>query len=268
MKTVSQIVQYPIKSCKGNSLNKTQVTPRGMTLDRRWAIFDKEGKCLTGRDFPQLMDLRCEPTEQKLNVYVEDEKVFDVPLKQNTEEEKELKIFSYDVKGSPIHPQVNQWVSNFLNTESELVFQQERTFRPVLEKHGGATGDKVSFADQCPLLLTTEASLIDLNKRLNRPIGMERFRPNLVIKGTQAYEEENWSIIQIGECVFRISQSCQRCVFTTIDPVTKTKDPNQEPLRTLATYQKDPRGGVKFGMHLIPIETGVVKVGDKLIVME
>ncbi|VAW80212.1 Flavodoxin reductases (ferredoxin-NADPH reductases) family 1, partial [hydrothermal vent metagenome] len=128
----------------------------------------------------------------------------------------------------------------------------------------GNPGDEVSFADGFPMLLITEASLNDLNTRLEHPVSMRRFRPNLVVDGDRPYAEDNWHRIRIGEVEFEGVKNCSRCIFTTIDPDTGIKNPATEPLRTLSQYRRRPEGGVYFGQNLIPRSGGKVRVGDKI----
>jgi len=85
---------------------------------------------------------------------------------------------------------------------------------------------------------------------------------------SEAWYEDNWRLIKIGECKFKVNQPCIRCALTTIDPISKTKDPDSEPLRTMSTFRRGPKGGVVFGMHVTPLNTGVVKLGDPLEVLK
>ena len=140
--------------------------------------------------------------------------------------------------------------------------------RPVLRKYGGQEGDHHYFADECPILLTNTASLDHLNDKLSHVIDMRRFRPNIVIEGAGAFDEDTWKRIRIGDCEFDVVQKCKRCVMVTIDPDSGKKDPEQEPLRTLATFRKHPKGGVAFGMHLIPRKTGLLRTGNQIEVLE
>jgi uncharacterized protein YcbX len=132
----------------------------------------------------------------------------------------------------------------------------------------GQAGDQVSFADGFPLLLISEASLADLNSRLDAPVEMRRFRPNLVVDGNRPYAEDNWQRIRVGDVEFAGVKNCSRCVFTTIDPDSGVVHPDKEPLRTLSTYRRRPQGGVYFGQNLIPRSGGVIRVGDPVTVLE
>ncbi len=131
--------------------------------------------------------------------------------------------------------------------------------------------DVVSFADGYPILLIGEGSLDDLNSKLEKPIPMNRFRPNLVVKGSEAFAEDTWKKIRIGETIFHLVKPCARCVMTTIDQKTGISD-GKEPLKTLATYRlvkKSGKSKINFGQNLIADSFGgIVKVGDKIEILE
>ena len=126
--------------------------------------------------------------------------------------------------------------------------------------------DVVSFADGFPLLLISEASLDDLNGRLAHPVTMMHFRPNVVVSGCAAFDEDQWREVQIGEATFRLVKRCSRCILTTIDPQTGEKAKDGEPLRTLKTYRRDGTK-VMFGQNLLVAEGGAVRVGDRVSVL-
>ncbi|HEY1534819.1 MAG TPA: MOSC domain-containing protein, partial [Polyangiaceae bacterium] len=140
----------------------------------------------------------------------------------------------------------------------ELVYMTDTEHRLVNPARARA-GDIVSFADGYPFLLISEASLEDLNARLDEPITMDRFRPNIVVSGTEPYAEDGYSQVRLGELWFRGVKRCDRCVVTTIDPLTGER--GSEPLRTLAKYRLEDQR-VWFGMNLIHDGTGMLRVGD------
>jgi uncharacterized protein YcbX len=156
---------------------------------------------------------------------------------------------------------VDEWFSSLLAARSHLVYMGDASQRPV-EFEYSRPGDRVSFADAYPLLLISEASLEDLNGRLREEVSMRRFRPNIVVAGCDAYDEDDWRNIRIGEMPFDGAKNCARCVFTTIDPDTGQQHPQLEPLRTLGGYRRGASGGVLFGRNLIPRGSGTVSVGD------
>ena len=157
---------------------------------------------------------------------------------------------------------VNQWFSDALRMPCRLVNLSEGHVRP-LSPGRGRDGDQVSLADGAPVLLTATASLAQLNARLPRPVGMLNFRPNLVAETDTPFEEDRWGRIRVGQAEFDVAWACTRCVLTTIDPETATKDPDEEPIRTLKTFRWGPRG-VMFGQNLIPRRLGPVSVGDPI----
>jgi hypothetical protein len=132
-------------------------------------------------------------------------------------------------------------------------------------------GDEVAFADAYPLMVISQAALDALNARLAAPVPMARFRPNLVIGASAAHVEDGWTRVRIGDIEFQAVKPCTRCVFTTIDPATMTRDAHGEPLRTLATYRRAPPGaavsGITFGMNLIPRGTGTIRRGDAVVAL-
>ena len=123
----------------------------------------------------------------------------------------------------------------------------------------------LSFADGFPFLLTNEASLRDLQQRCRASVRMEQFRPNLVVTGAQAWEEDSWKTLRIGDVVFDVVKPCSRCIFTTISPEKGQKHPAAEPLSTLQSFRTNPANGdVDFGQNLIARNSGVVRVGDEV----
>ena len=158
-----------------------------------------------------------------------------------------------------------EWFSTFLGTACRLVAMPENYVRHVDPRYALSEHDQVGFADGYPFLLITEASLADLNARLEQPIPMNRFRPNIVVLNTLPYAEDMWRRIRIGEMVFRIVKSCARCPIPTTDQVTARR--GKEPLKTLATYRNATRG-VMFGQNLIHENEGIIHLGDKVEIIE
>jgi hypothetical protein len=124
---------------------------------------------------------------------------------------------------------------------------------------------QVNFADGYPLLLISEASLADLNSRLEELLPMNRFRPNVVVRGCAPYAEDSWNDIQIGDVRLHVVKPCERCAITTVNQLTAEK--GKEPLRTLATYRQSD-GNVLFGQNLIHEENGMLRVGEAVTIME
>jgi len=158
-----------------------------------------------------------------------------------------------------------RWLSRFLDVEVRLVYLPDEHTRR-LDPNFARPGDQTGFADGFPFLLISEASLEDLNGRLERPLPMGRFRPNLVVRGCEPYAEDTWRRVRIGAIEFRLVKPCSRCIITTVDPQTGERD-GDEPLRTLRTYrQRDNK--VFFGQNLIHDSAGRLRLGDRVEVLE
>ena len=156
------------------------------------------------------------------------------------------------------------WLSEFLGMSCRLVYMPDESMRHSSSKYGGE-GKRVGFADGYAYLATSEGSLAELNRRLasrsQASVPMNRFRPNLVIAGTDSFAEDGWGELRIGEVVLRAAKPCGRCQVTTTDQTTGEVT-GPEPLATLSTFRESPEFGVVFGMNLVTVKEGVVRVGD------
>ena len=255
---------YPIKSTAPIHLTESEVNELGLKHDRQWGVFDSTNKIMTGRDFPQLLDVSCVFDGIQCQISYQHRLVGTFKIFTRDSATEDLQIHSYMAFGKKVNPAIDAWLTDLLGQSAHLREVDNSRIRPVLAKHGGNDGDRVAFADQAPVLLMGTASLEDLNQRLKDQIGMDRFRPNLIIKTTEPHVEDSWEIIEIGNVPFRVIQQCERCVFTTIDTASKKKHPRAEPLRTLAQYRIGPRGGVVLGVHAVPLKSGVIKKNDPL----
>ena len=253
---------YPIKSCKGLSVPEAEITPRGLKHDRRWMIVDDQGHFLTQRSLAQLALIDVQLEGDQLLLQVPEQPLVRLPLEPQEGEWQNVLVWEDQVPALQPSSEANQALQAFLGQPCALVFQPESTHRPV-DPDYGQPEDLVSFADGFPLLLATEASLEELNRRLEQPVTMQRFRPNLVVANTAPHAEDHWPRLRIGTTAFRSVKPCARCVMTTVDPQAGTRD-GKEPLATLATYRKF-GGKVMFGQNLIPDlpEAGAcLRVGD------
>lgn len=257
MPELVSLARYLIKSCRGEALARSHVGPMGLSLDRHWMVADETGRMLTGRQEPRL--LRIEPV-------VEDEGealqlrapgMHDLHVSRHALcVERPAIVWRDEFLAWGGYSPANAWLSQFLEREVQLL-------------HIGATSTRhsekrphlqLSFADSFPLLLLNTASLDELNARIGRRMEVERFRPNLVVSGAEAFAEDSWQRLRIGEVSFVMEKPCERCVFTTADPVTGELTPDQEPLRTLAKFRKQP-GGVMFCMNLRAENEGEIAAG-------
>lgn len=270
---ISQINIYPIKSLKGISLESSLVEERGLQYDRRWMLIDSGGMFMTQREFPRMAVVEVGIGDD-LYVTAEGFGTLELPLLPETGKRLDVTIWQSICEAELYQPAANEWFSDVLGTACQLVYMPDDTRRNVSELFNRGD-DVVSFADGYPLLVIGEKSLADLNSRLDEPVPMNRFRPNIVVSGSPAFAEDNWRKIRVGDANFRATKPCARCLITTVDQ-SSGKSGGKEPLRTLASYRmaKDimpnrlgsfglNETAVLFGQNLIAENVGTtICVGD------
>lgn len=268
-------------------MDSAKVEARGLELDRRWMLTDPDGMFLTQRQFPRMATIGVVVDGGQLIVESEGAGSIAIPFEPDRGEWRRVTIWQSVCDAEAYSGAVSEWFSDVLRTRCQLVRMPDASRRSVnpLFDHGE---DIVSFADGYPLLAISEASLADVNERLAAnaelgaaaPIPMNRFRPNVVVAGSMAFEEDDWKRVRIGEAVFRSAKPCARCVVTTVDQTTGKLD-GKEPLRTLASYRtaKDVMperlaslglgpNDVLFGQNLIPENPGaVIRLNDRVNVL-
>lgn len=263
---VASLHLHPLKSCAQLDVDTIDVTPRGPAGDRRWLVVDGDDRFVTARQHAAMVGIRAVPAGDGLRLDAPGLPTLHVPAPDGRVRRR-VTIWRDTVDAADAGDAAAAWLSRWLGMDARLVHMDAAAHRAV-DPAFGAPGDEVAFADAYPLLVISQAALDALNARLPKPVPMARFRPNLVVGGSAPHAEDGWHRVRIGDVEFEAVKPCTRCVFTTIDPATMTRDPDGEPLRTLATYRRAPPGarvqGVTFGMNLIPRGSGRVRVGDAL----
>lgn len=277
---ITEINIYPVKSLKGIGLGEARVTKRGFESDRRWMITDPEGKFFTQRELPKMATVSIAIETDGLRFSAPGAEDLAIPSRPGDRNTGQVQVWS-SVCGAEFYDEtVSRWFSELLGTRCRLVYMPEDTRRGINPLFN--TGeDIVSFADGYPFMALGEASLADLNTRLETPLPMNRFRPNLVISGAESYAEDRWKRVRIGGTVFRATKPCARCSITTVDQA-RGLFAGKEPLRTLAAYRKAEQvmpeayaamgmgaNDVLFGQNLVPENTGeMIRVSDEVEVLE
>lgn len=255
---LSEIYIYPIKSLPGIRVNTATVTEKGLQHDRRWMLVDSDRQFITIRKERLLTQFYISEASLGYDVQTDFHKSsIQIPFELEEGEELKVKIWDDEVVALEGKQGWNDWFSEALRKPVTLVYLPEETKRPIKEKWQ-VNDESVSFADGYPYLIVGQSSLDRLNQKLESPIGINRFRPNLVFKKGEAYEEFLWKDFMIGDMHFKGLKPCERCVVTTID--IKTGEADLEPLNTLATQKID--GKVVFGQHALSLSEGQIKVGD------
>lgn len=258
---LSRIFIYPIKSLGGISVQSAKVEERGLQHDRRWMLIDNNNKFITQRTFPQMSLLNVEVSKKGLEVshkIKSIEKLF-IPF-DNYGSEINVTVWDDNCLAKTTSKEIDDWFSEALEISCKLVYMPETTERKVDPKY---VDDKkiVGFADGYPFLIIGQSSLDFLNSKLDIPILMNRFRPNLVFSGGKPHDEDKWKQFKIGSAIFNAVKPCSRCVLTTVNQETGVK--GKEPLATLSKYRSE-GNKVLFGQNLICTKTSRISVGDKI----
>ena len=265
---LSGLYRYPLKSAAGESLKETDLDALGVVGDRRWMVVDAAtGRFLTQRLLPQMSQLqaRWQGTEQLL-LNAPGMSELRVALPNQRAELRGVTIWRDSLQVPDAGEAAALWQSQLLGRVCRLVQVPVAHARQVDTAYA-EVGDKVAFADGFPLLLIGQASLDDLSARVGRPLEMLRFRPNLVVTGSEPYAEDGWKRIRIGELELRVVKGCSRCIMTTLDPQTGERSADREPLTTLKTY-REREGEVYFGQNLIACGEGRLALDMPVQVLE
>lgn len=260
---LQDIYIYPIKSLGGIRLTAAEVGIRGLAYDRRWMLVDEQGMFLTQRKHHQMALLQVELADGGLKVFHKHRprEVHIIPGDPQTDRLIPVTIWDDTVIGQVVNDTSSRWFSEVLGISCQLVYMPATTQRHIDEKYE-VNHETVSFADAMPYLLIGQSSLNDLNEKLTDPVPMNRFRPNFVFAGGIAFEEDKWEMVKIGECTFKVTKPCARCVLTTVDQ--QTGQAGKEPLKTLSTYRLV-NNKVLFGQNMIALTLGQVRIDDEVI---
>ncbi|MBN8481183.1 MAG: MOSC domain-containing protein [Xanthomonadales bacterium] len=263
---LSPLHVYPVKSCAPLAPADAVVEALGLAHDRRWMVVDAAGRFMSARKWPRMLLVHAQPVDGGVAVDAPGTAPHVVRALADPAARCDVTVWGSTVSARRANPEADAWISGFLGTDAHFVHMDEAALRPVDLAYGRA-GDRVSFADGFPLLLVSQAALDALNEKLAAPVPMLRFRPNLVVTGTDAHAEDTWRRVAIGGVAFDVVKPCTRCVLTTVDPARGEFDASGEPLRTLLTYRRG-ESGVTFGQNLIARGRGTLRPGDAVDVLE
>lgn len=263
MLQVSQLIIYPIKSLGGVSLERSQVTDRGLRFDRRWMLVNADNGFITQRTVPSMALIRVAlgPDGLQVTSMLHPDPLF-VPYRPMGTCFGEVYVWEDTCRAQFVSAEADGWFSAALQLPCRLVYMPDETARatdPAYAPEGMIT----SFADAFPFLLIGEASLDDLNSRLEQAVPMDRFRPNIIFTGGSPYQEDELGEFSIRDIRFQGVKPCARCPIPTIDQATAER--GKEPLRTLAGYRMR-NNKVYFGQNLIHQGLGEIAVGDELVI--
>lgn len=262
MLTISQLFIYPVKSLGGIAVDQLPITDRGALHDRRWMLVDPFGGFLTLRQHPEMTRLHTAIEEDALIIFDAKDPAdrISTPLHPAHSATMSVQVWDDTVTAWICEKNTSDWLSEKLGQPVLLVYMPDESRRPVDPVYA-PPGSITAFTDGYPLLIIGQSSLDDLNSRLDLPVDMLRFRPNIVFTGGHPFSEDDFARISIAGIPMLGVKRCARCVVTTIDPATGSAGP--EPLRTLSTYRRH-GNKVDFGMNLVADGTGTLRIGDEI----
>jgi uncharacterized protein len=274
MTVLTELVLYPIKSCAGISVQRAQVTAAGLSAlgvhDREWMLVTEDGQFLTQREHPRMAMITPRVQEGQLVVNAPGAAPLALDLADADGPPRAVRIWDDALPAADCGDGAASWFSDVLGSPCRLVRFRRDAVRPTSTKWTGGVPAQTRFADGYPLLLIGAASLADLNRRLagagRAPLPMNRFRPNLVVDGIEAYEEDYLDSLDAGGLAVKPVKPCARCPIPSIDQATGIAGP--DPLDIMLSYRANPRmdGAVCLGMNCIVTagDPGELHVGQVL----
>jgi len=250
----------------------------GAKGDREFMVVDEEGTFLTQRKLPRMALIQ--PSFQGINLLVlnaPNAPQIIVPIVKKSENSMNVRVWKDNCRAIDQGDEVSQWLCSFLNTKCRLVRFSDDDIRPLpvplLYKYSLTSQEKydlvrckVKFCDGGPLMMVSEASLEDLNTRLDEQVPINRFRPNILVSGCEAFEEDRWKVVMIGTQVFTVAADCTRCKIPTVNQESGVMSPVNEPFQTLTTYRTKKKHEPCFGKYIVHETRGEIKVGDEVLI--
>lgn len=260
---LSQINVFPVKSLGGLALSSAWVEKQGLTFDRRFMLALPDGSMVTARKYPQMVCIHTALRHDGVLFSAQGHPALTIRYADFQLQAIPAQVWSDHFMAYTTTQAANAWFSQVLGLQVELLYSGEQSNR-VREK----IGHNVSFADGYPLLVISQASLDELNRRSPESHAMDQFRTNLVVAGTEPFAEDSWKRIRIGEVEFEAVKPCERCILTTVEVEKGTLRASQEPLRTLSLFRANDQGSVFFGQNLVAKNEGIIRAGDPIEVLE
>lgn len=275
---VSGLAIHPVKSTAIRPVPSAKVLPWGLAGDRRWMVVDASSALVSARELRSLFHVVADTPETAdpydgLRLSAPGLEPIEVAEPQS--DLIEIRMHSNDLVGRPAAESANLWLRQATGRDDLRLIWCDDPTRRTFDRDWARPGDHAPYTDSCPLTLASLSSLRQLNDWITagalergeaspEPLPIERFRPNVVVDGFDAFAEDDWSEITIGEVAFRKPKRVDRCVMTTIDPTDLTS--TKEPIRTLARHRLA-ETATWFAIHLIPQGTGIINVGDPVTVL-
>jgi uncharacterized protein YcbX len=253
---VSQLAIYPVKSMRQVSVENAVIDMGGLKNDRRWMVIDTEGRMITQRQQSRLCLIQPEILDGGLCLHASG--MSDLKISNpDGDKTQRVAVWGDNCNACNAGVEAQRWLTEFMGIECSLVYFPGNEVR-IVDQTFAREGDQTAFSDGFPVLLVSQASLDELNKRLDSPVPMARFRPNIVVSGGEPYAEDDWQQLKIGDFNLRIVKPCSRCVIPSID--IETAERTGEPTKTLSRYRRQDNK-IIFGQNAVLDGHGVLKTG-------
>jgi uncharacterized protein YcbX len=259
---VARLFIYPVKSCAGIALQDALLLETGLAWDRRWMVVDADGECVTQRTLPRMALIRPELADAELTLQAPGMPALPIPL-QSVAPAMTVRVWDDRLDADDMGDAAAQWLGAFLGQPLRLVRFAASARRLSSRQWTGDFDAPMQFNDAFALLVTSEAALGEVNRRLQArgeaPVGMARFRPNLVLGGVPAHDEDHMGLLQVsaagGAVQLEVVKPCVRCTIPNVDPASGESSPAVSD--TIQSYRQDARmgGAITFGMNAI-VRTG------------
>jgi uncharacterized protein YcbX len=261
MPEIAELYVYPIKSLSGVKLEAAEVQTRGLQHDRRWMLVEQDGSFITQRDDPSLVKFRVAITRYGLMVTAPGMDSCRISFGARGPY-KNVRVWKSELPAQIVDPVIDDWFSEAIRRPCHLVALPDDAGRTINPEYGDSL---VSFADAMPILVLSQSSLDDLSQRVNFRVPVDRFRANIILRGTEPFDEDSAEGLRIGNVRLAPTKRCGRCLVTCTDQATGER--GTEPLHTLAGYRLYANNAC-MGMYYAPKTLGRIAVGQEVEVVD
>ncbi len=256
---VSDLIVYPLKSARGIHVESIQLNELGPELDRRWMVIDSQANFVTQRKTPKMCLIETAMTaDGSLELSVKGMKVLTVSAGGYTL--RQSSVWGTEVQGEDCGDEAAVWISTYLDKQCRIIYMPS-THGRLVDTNYATQKERVGFADGFPLLVATQSSLEDFISKLGFEIGMDRFRPNIVINGNQPWAEDSWKKLAINDITLSLLKPCSRCIMPSINPQTAEKQMTVN--QTLQAHRRRERD-TYFGQNAVYDRLGSITLGDSV----
>lgn len=269
---IARLFVYPVKSCAGVELSEALLTETGLDLDRAWMLVDGKDEFLSQRDEPRMALVKVQLKHHEVVLRAPGMLALHLAV-EAVDSPRRVRVWDDQVDAWDMGVVAAQWFTDFLGRPCRLVRFDPEVRRASSMKWTGGVEALNQFGDAFPLLVTSEGSMAELNRRLREaghaPVGVERFRPNIVLAGLEANDEDRLDAIRVAadsEVVLKPVKPCTRCTIPDVDPATGTSSP--EVSQALRAYRSNAAmdGAITFAMNAIVLEglAATLRVGQEV----